>query len=156
MSSGDPGTADSELGNEETGETAEMEETAETAETNTEEDQQPSLLPETVHRRSLAGAVLMGVLVPVMWVGGSLRGPTGVAAGLLFPLYFAVGAYRPWRERVPHYDRLLSVPLLVYGLSLVATEGPSLLGVLFVGLGVLGIGQAVHDWYVDTDVPDPE
>jgi hypothetical protein len=156
MASDDSRTTGSESENGEATETGETTETAETAETDVEEDQQSSPLPETIHGRSLVGAVLMGVLVAVMWVGGSLRGPTGILAGLLFPLYFLVGTYRPWRERIPYYDQLLAVPLLVYGLSLVATGGPSFLGVLFVVLGALGVGLVIREWYVDTDVPDPE
>lgn len=114
------------------------------------------LLPETIHGRSLVGAVLMGGLVAVLWASGSLEGPTGLAVGLLFPLYFVVGTYRPLRERIPFYDQWLAVPLLAYGLYLVGTEGPSLLGVGFVALGLLGLGQVVREWYVDTEVSDPE
>ena len=122
----------------------------------TAETSDSGVLPGYIHGRSLVGALLLGVLVPVMWVGGSFRGAVGAVTGLAFPLYFLVGTYRPWRDAIPYYDQLLAFPVLLYGLFLVSTEGPSLLGVLFVALGVLGIGQILHNWYVETDVPEPE
>jgi hypothetical protein len=109
---------------------------------------------EQIHGRSLLGAVLLAVLVAAMWISGSLRGPTGLAPGLLFVLYFVVGAYEPWRGRIPFYDRLLAVPVLIYGVSLLRADGASLLGLLFVVVGVLGIAQVLRDWYVGPEGPD--
>jgi hypothetical protein len=119
-------------------------------------DESTGLLPPSVHGRSLVGAVALAALVPLLAVTGEFQGPVDVAIALTFPLYFAAGVYRPWREAIPYYDQLLGVPLFTYGVYLVVTEWPSILGVIFAAFGGLALAQIVRDWYVSVDVPDVE
>jgi hypothetical protein len=122
----------------------------------TEGNDRESVLPETIHGRSLAGTVLMAGLVAVTVRGGQLAGPAGVGVGLLFPLYFALGVYRPLRDRLPYYDQWLGVPLVAYGLYLVSVAGQPLLGVLFAAFGVVVLSRAVGEWDSAPDARERE
>lgn len=88
-----------------------------------------------IDRLNLGLTLLVGTLFAASWVRGGVPDAIEVAVSLFLVAYLALGAYLPVKDRVPYYESLFGLPLLVYGAHEVATTGTSSVGVVFVLAG---------------------
>ncbi|RDI71303.1 hypothetical protein [Halopelagius longus] len=96
-------------------------------------------LVESVSRVKVVSSAAIGLLAAVAIGLGYFRPSAPVAVALAFLLAVAaVGGLRPFADTVA-YQLLLTAAFAAFGLSVIVTEGKTVLSVFFAILGAVGV-----------------
>ena len=104
------------------------------------------MLPHTINRGSLLGAVALTLILIVRIYAGVVSGGYVVALLAGFVLYLWLGVYIPLRTQIPYYTELWAVLFLVIGIyGIITNQFSVLFNIILILGGFLRISAIVYD-----------